>query len=176
MSQKKDSFQLTIDAKRFVGLCLQDPATRAQVFDAIREFQTQQVLRSEPLGAINLGEEVDEWFTLFVGSNPQVSPGQDGFIYRNRKGDRVSLRLKRQQNNHMATVGDAGQVQVLSLLGRAQAGDREAAAALLEMVGKTKQLPTKTMGEALPVAEDNFDFSDVFSDDEPEYNIEDMEF
>lgn len=141
---RKETFGVTIDPVKFVRIMLNDPQTREMVYNAVRQGPMNH---TEILGAANLADDEgqQEWYTVFAGTSRQVAAGEEGFVLRNRRGDRVSLRLKRQEaktheavsNPQVAPVTDAGNDLLRKAL---YEGDAAAAAALLQMSGETQPL------------------------------------
>ena len=136
MSNNIDTIQFTMSLYDLVRTALNDPKCKEEIYQAVRDGAGEP---TTVLGAANLatGDEKPEWFTLFLGTNRRVKPGSQGYVFRNKKGDRVSARLKRQVKNQQAqTPGQVlpQQLQGSSdLLQRAMAGDAEAAKTILQL-------------------------------------------
>jgi hypothetical protein len=97
-----DTIPFTIDLKALIRTALNDPHCRREIYAAIREGVGAP---TEVLGAANLGEKdgPDEWFSLFLSIDRETEPGKAGFVRRNRTGNRVSARLRRQvRKDHAA--------------------------------------------------------------------------
>lgn len=92
---KRESFGVTLDLKKLVRMALNDPETKEMIFDAIRQGPMPY---TDIIGATNFSSKKNpKWYSVFLGVNRKLKPGDPGFLMKNKRGDRISLRLKKQE-------------------------------------------------------------------------------
>jgi hypothetical protein len=134
MALTQENLNFTINLKGLIRAALNDPTCALEVQQAIMEGPATV---STPLGSTSTpaveGEE-PVWFSLFVGTSRDVQPGQQGYISRTKKGDRIVARLRRQVKAHAAQNNASQPVQSVQaeLVNQILAGDPKAAQAILD--------------------------------------------
>jgi hypothetical protein len=95
----KNTYGLTVDIYKLVRICLNDPRTRQEITKA---FKDGSLPYTEIIGAANLGNaQHKDFFSLFVS----MQTGKKA-IKRNRNGNRISLRMRKQRTqDHVASPG-----------------------------------------------------------------------
>ena len=136
------TFPFTLSLKQLIRVALNDPSCSREIAEAIKEGPLPGTTM---LGAANFAApgEPEQWFSLFMSTNREAGPGNRGYIFRNKQGDRISMRLKAQgakdqRAQHINAVLPADQ-GTADLLSRAMAGDQKAAQAVLQMAKRGPQ-------------------------------------
>jgi len=93
---RKETLGVSVNPIKLIRILLSDPHTREMVYTALRAGPMKH---TEVIGSANLAtdQNAQEWYTVFAGTRRERSPGEKGFVHCTRRGDRVHLRLRRQE-------------------------------------------------------------------------------